>query len=133
MSCDHIQQSLRDGHPLTAAESAHARSCDSCLEAWLDSTVTQALDAKPEVGIPANFAARVASNLPEKPIAAPRPIPRAPHWGLTTATLLIAIGMVAMAVAHPVGINTWTGIVFLSLVVTEVSGIALWLGRRSSS
>lgn len=131
MSCNYIQQILSNGRPLTAAESAHVETCDSCLEAWLDSTVTQALDARPEVSIPADFAARIVSNLPEKPIATPRLVPRMHHWGLITATLLIAVGMIAMAVTHPVSINSWTGIVFLSLVVTEVSGIALWLGRRS--
>jgi hypothetical protein len=129
MSCGEIQHALRHGRALTAEQSAHAEDCDACLNVWLDATVTRALDAKPEVEIPSDFAARVASNLPAK--RTPSNIrSRANHWGLTTAVLLVAAGMIAMTATHPVAMNTWTGVVFLSLVVTEVAGIALWLGQR---
>jgi hypothetical protein len=128
MSCEAMQQRLRQGRTLTAAESAHVKGCDTCLEAWLDATVTQALDAKPEVEIPADFAARVVRGLPAKRGAVGVSRKRSPHWGLATAIVLVAAGLIAMTVADPVRANTWIGALFLGLVVSEIAGIALWLG-----
>jgi hypothetical protein len=140
MSCEAVQQTLRQGRALTAAERAHVDGCDACLDAWLDATVTQALDAKPEVKIPADFVARVMAGLPEKRDEGrvrQNSVRGGSYWGLITAILLVAAGMVAMAVADPVRANTWIGMVFLVLVVSEIAGIALWLsvgrlGRRAS-
>jgi hypothetical protein len=128
INCDELRQALKQGRALTTAESAHVEGCDSCLEAWLDATVTQALDAKPEVKIPADFAARVARGLSAKRGAVGASRERSPHWGLATASLLVAAGLIAMAVADPVRVNTWVGVVFVTLVVSEIAGIALWLG-----
>jgi hypothetical protein len=107
-------------------------SCEACLEAWLDATVTQALDAKPEVSVPADFAARIAMELPEKRSVAHRSQEPTPHWGLLTSIVLVAVGMVTMAVADPVNVHSWTGVIFVTLVVTEIAGIALWLGTGHS-
>ncbi|MGC2161726.1 MAG: hypothetical protein WA634_07460 [Silvibacterium sp.] len=130
VNCDELRPALKHGRALTAAQQAHMDGCENCLEAWLDATVTQALDAKPEVAIPADFAARVAAGLKvsgtEKRVAAQR----SPHWGLLTASLLVAAGMIAVAVADPNSAHTRMGIVFMALVVTEIAGIALWLGTR---
>lgn len=127
VSCSELKTTLEQGRALTAEETAHAVRCDECREAWLDVTIVQALEAKPEVEIPADFAARVAQRLPAKRIAGHRL-----HWGLTIAILLVAVGMVAMAFADPVAVNTWTGKAFMALVVSEIAGIALWLGGRGS-
>jgi hypothetical protein len=129
MNCAKIQSELRCSGALSAADTAHMEDCDVCLEAWLDATVTQALDAKPEVHIPADFAARVAAR-----VAAQRKAPVAPRvgaprsWGLLTAILLVAVGLVAMAMADPGALNTRMGAVFMLLVASEIAGIALWLG-----
>ena len=122
--CDELRAALRRGGALTAAEAAHVEGCGECLEAWLDQTVTEALDAKPVVEVPAGFAARVAAGLPQKRMAARRD----GHWGLTTASLLVAVGLFAAAFADPAMMKTEMGVVFAALVVTEIAGIALWLG-----
>jgi hypothetical protein len=126
--CVELQPALRQGRALTAAESAHIEQCENCLDAWLDATVTQTLDTKPEVRIPDDFSARVAENLPEKRSAARGARGPARHWGLLTAIVLVAVGMVAAAVADPRGVNTRLGMIVMALVVAEIAGIALWLG-----
>ncbi len=69
-------------------------NCDDCFTAWLDDSVTQALDTKPEVDIPDGFAARVAAQLPAQRSAARRSdgVARggARQLGLLTAILLVA-------------------------------------------
>jgi hypothetical protein len=124
VSCDELRVALRQTRTLTAPEAAHVEGCDACLEVWLDATVTQALDAKPEVKIPSEFAARIADGLPEKHMAAGR----SPQWGLMTAVALVAVGMIALAIGYPAVMKGEMGVVFTALVVTEIAGIALWLG-----
>lgn len=133
MSCERLRPMLEQGRALTAAESVHVEGCNACLEAWLDATVTKALYTKPEVPIPADFAARVAARLPEKSghFLPSRGYDR--PWGLLAAILLVVVGLVAMAVADPVGLNTRLGMIFMGLVVTEIAGIALWLGPKAGN
>jgi hypothetical protein len=131
MDCGALRQAFAQGRPLTAAEQAHVDGCEACLDAWLDSTVTEALNEKPEVGIPADFAARVAAGLPEKRVSARGTPNRMRHWGLIAAVIVAAVVLVAIAVANPVKVNTWIGMGLLVLVVSEVAGIALWLGART--
>lgn len=128
VSCAELKRTLEQGRRLTAEEAEHAVRCDECREAWLDATIVQALEAKPEIVIPADFAARVAQRLPAKQAAA-----RRSHWGLTTATLLVAAGLATMAFADPVATNTWTGSLFTALVVSEIAGIGLWLGAGGTT
>ncbi|MFZ0662611.1 MAG: hypothetical protein WAM66_07965 [Acidobacteriaceae bacterium] len=128
VSCAELKAALEHRRALTAEETAHAVRCDECREAWLNATVVRALEAKPEVEIPADFAARVARRLPAKRAATSRS-----HWGLTIAILLVAAGLAAMAFAYPMTVNTWTGRVFMALVVSEIAGIALWLGARATA
>jgi hypothetical protein len=113
-------------------ESAHVEHCDVCLQLWLDATVTQVLDAKPAVKVPADFAARVAAHLPEKrstPAGARGSMSgRGRHWGLITATVLVACGLIGTAIADPAGLTTRMGVIFLLLAASEIAGIALWLG-----
>jgi uncharacterized membrane protein YcjF (UPF0283 family) len=128
VSCAELKAVLEQRRALTAEETAHAVRCDECREALLDATVVQALEAKPEIEIPADFAARVAQRLPAKRAAA-----RRSYWGLMTAILLVAAGLATMALADPLAVNTWTGSVFMALVVSEIAGIALWLDSRSTA
>jgi hypothetical protein len=132
MICAALRRKLEAKHALAAAESAHVESCDTCLEVWLDATVTEALNAKPEVRIPADFAARVVAQLPEKRDRVRRVRGRERHWGLITAILLVAVGLVAAALADPSGLNSRIGLLFVALVVSEIAGIGLWLGTGSS-
>lgn len=133
MICASLRRKLEGKHALAAAEAAHVESCDSCLEVWLDATVTEALNAKPEVQVPADFAARVASQLPEKRDRVGRVRGRERRWGLIVAILLVAFGLVAAALADPTGLNSRMGLVFLVLVVSEIAGIGLWLGTGEGS
>lgn len=128
LSCTDFRQRLREPHESAAAENAHMEDCDACLDAWLDATVTQTLDKKPEVRIPSDFAARVAAQLPAKRKAAVSVRGRERHWGLLTAVLLIAVGMLAMVFADPRGLNSRMGVIFMLIVASEVAAIALWLG-----
>jgi hypothetical protein len=130
LSCSEFQQALGRSHATTAAELSHMQACDGCLESWLDATVIRTLNRKPEVEIPSGFASRIAKSLPAKRSSKTVSQSRPPHWGLTTAILLLAAGMIAMSVADPIHIHTWTGALFITLVVSEISGIALWLGQR---
>jgi hypothetical protein len=123
VNCEHVQSALAQSRGLMPAELAHVESCDVCMEAWL----TQALDAKPEVQIPADFAARVVANLPEKRAAVRVRQNYERHWGLLTAILLVAAGLIAAAVADPTGLTTRIGVIFMLLVVSEIAGITLWL------
>ena len=128
MNCADTQRALREARALTAAEAAHMENCDACLEL----AVTEALDAKPQVHIPADFAARVAAQVPAKHNVPVAPRVRTHHWGLLTAILLIAVGLTAAAFADPSGLNTRMGAVFMLLVASEIAGIALWLGPKST-
>jgi len=128
MNCDSMQSAMKQGRTLTVAELAHVESCDACLEAWLDATVTQVLDAKPEVRIPQDFAARVASGLPEKQVVqAQRERGREQHWGLATAVVLVALGLLAAVVADPRMMTTDIGVIAMTIVAAEIAGIGLWL------
>jgi hypothetical protein len=124
--CEEVESAIAQGRGLSLAESAHVEGCETCLEAWLDATVVAALNAKPEARIPADFAARVAARLPQR--GASRRAMEGRHWGLATAVLLVAVGLVVAAVSDPAGLNTRMGMVFIAVVVSEIAGIGLWLG-----
>lgn len=132
ITCGDVQEVMAQKRALTPAESAHVESCRTCLDAWLDAAVTHALETKPEVPIPADFAARVTAQLPAARGASnpegKKNIRRQESWGLLTAALLIALGMLIAAIADPVSMGTRMGLIFLSLVASEIAAIALWLG-----
>ena len=132
ISCPQLQQGMQQAfkkmRALTAAEATHVENCKECFKAWLDESVTQALDTKPEVEIPDGFAARVAEKLPAKRSVTRRAGKAARQWGLLTAVLLVCVGMLAIAFINPIGVHSRMGMVFMALVVSEIAGIALWLG-----
>ena len=128
MNCEAIQLAARQGRELTAYEAAHLDECDACLDVWL----TAALDEKPEVAIPEDFAARVgllASARPEKPAKAKT----SRHWGVMSAVAVVTVMLVVCfegpAPANSTA-NSWIGPVFLFLVTAEIAGLALWLGPK---
>lgn len=140
VSCAELQRVLRESprqtHTLTGDESSHVEGCDACLEAWLETMVTQALDAKPEVQIPEDFAKRVAAQVPAKqePARVTEGDSRrnGRHWGLLTASVLVAGGLIATAFADPTGWSTRVGVIVTLIVASEIAGIALWLGTGRS-
>jgi hypothetical protein len=122
MNCEALQKALRQGCELTRDQSAHIDECDACMETWL----TAALEAKPAVRIPDDFAARVSAGLPAHP--AKRATTRRPqHLGLTTAVAFITV-LLAVWFSGATPMNSWVGLLFVMLVASEVAGLALWLG-----
>jgi hypothetical protein len=124
VKCNVMQTALREGRELTKDQFAHIKHCDTCVDVWL----TLALEEKPEVSIPGNFAARVGSKLPACPPQ--RAFTRRPrHWGLGAAAILVAVLMV-VCFAGPTQANSWVAPVFLFLVTAEIAGLALWLAPK---
>jgi predicted anti-sigma-YlaC factor YlaD len=124
MNCETLQRTMRDGRELTKEESAHLDECDACMDVWL----TQALDAKPEVMVPADFAARVAAKVPVR--QQKQPIARMQRsWGLATAMAVVTV-LLVVCFRGPGSASSWLGLVFLFLVTAEIAGLALWLGPR---
>ena len=136
MNCEALRSAMGQGRELTAAEQAQMEECDSCRDAWLEATVTHALEAKPEVRIPADFAARIAANLPEKHVVLSQREPiledgRARQWGLLTAAVLVAVGLMAAVAINPGMMKTNMGVIAMTIAAGEVAGIGLWLGLTS--
>jgi hypothetical protein len=126
MNCEALQRAMQHGRALTAEERMHVDGCDACTDAWLDAAVVSALDAKPEVRVPEGFAAKVMAELPES-VARKRERRYTASWGLVTAAVLIAVGLLAAVVADPKLMTTRMGMIFEGLVAAEIAGIALWL------
>lgn len=136
VKCEELQKALRESpgqaHALTTGESAHVEGCDACLNVWLETTVTAALDTKPEVRIPEDFALRVSAKLParDKLVHVAESTARAAqhHWGLFTAIALVTVGLFATVAVDPSALATRMGAIFMLIVAAEIVGIALWLG-----
>jgi predicted anti-sigma-YlaC factor YlaD len=124
MNCEALERALHEGRRLTAHELAHVEDCDECMDVWL----TLALEAKPEVAVPADFAARVAASVPPRRVK--RVALRVPrHWGLITAMAVVTVVLV-VGFPGPKPANSWVGLVFVMVVASEIAGLALWLGPR---
>ena len=123
VNCEALQRILfEQQRELTADEAAHLSACDECMDVLL----TVSLEARPEVELPENFAARVAAKLPAEPPAISR---RPRHAGLTTAMVFVGVLLIVFfAAAKPA--NSWVTMVFVLLVATEIAGLALWLAPR---
>ncbi len=124
VNCEELQRILREGRDFSGDQSGHIEQCDSCMDAWL----TLALDAKPEVEIPANFAARVASGLPARrerwtEVRVQRP------WGVISAMAVVLVVLIVCFAGSPTA-NSWVGLVFVMLIASEIAGLALWLGPK---
>jgi predicted anti-sigma-YlaC factor YlaD len=124
VNCEKLQKMLRDGHEPRTDESAHLEDCDACMDVRL----SLALEAKPEVRIPADFAARVAAMAPAR--RRRQPIIRTQrHWGLAAAMAVVTV-LLMVCFRGPSSTNSWIGPVFLFLVTGEIAALALWLGPR---
>jgi hypothetical protein len=131
MICEALQRTLRESRRLTGEQVTHIDECDACMDAWL----TAALDQKPEVAIPEDFAARVSAGLPAR--RPQRAIKRRPRWGLAAAMAVVTL-LLVVCFAEPTPASSladapahsWIGLVFLFLVTAEITALALWLGPR---
>jgi len=132
VNCEKVQRGLREGHELTRLELAHVDECDTCADASMDAWLTAGLDAKPEVVIPADFAARVAAMAPAR--AEKRQMARTPRhwkypWGVISAMAVVTV-LLVVCFAGPLQLSYWVETTFVLLVATEIAGLALWLGPR---
>jgi len=126
VNCRAVQQALREGRELIGEQSVHFDECEACRDAYMDAWLTAALDAKPEVAIPADFAARVAAMAPARPEKRARVrTPR--YWGVISAMAIVTVILiVCFASSKPA--NSWVSLVLVMLVTAEIAGLALWLG-----
>ena len=124
MNCEALERALHEGRKLTKEQLAHVENCDECMDVWL----TLALEAKPEVAVPADFAARVAASVPpRREKRATLRVPR--HWGLITAMAVVTVVLV-VGFPSPKPANSWVGLGFVMVVASEIAGLALWLGPK---
>ena len=99
-----------------------------------EARVDRALERRPEITIPADFAARVARSLPAKePLHAQiRPV-----FGQTAGYVALAAMMVVLLVLariHPEAFEAGRGFVFAVelVLVAQLLAVGFWLGTRSS-
>lgn len=136
--CEGVRGSLLARRELTAAERVHAETCAVCADALMETEIEAALEVKPEVAVPAEFAARVAMRAREEKSVRRwvqgglrKRWPRR-HVGLDAAVglLLVLLAVVTMSDPHWL-MGAGTARMELMLVLAgEVAGLALWLGLR---
>jgi hypothetical protein len=91
----------------------------------LDARIGEALEAKPEVEIPAGFAARVAGRLPSRSVVLLTPA----RYGLLVMRIAMAVLTVAIVVMAMRGIaRTTVGVSLEWMLCAELVGIGMWLG-----
>jgi hypothetical protein len=96
----------------------------------LEAAITRALDRKPEVAVPVDFAARVRSALPAQvKVKARRSVGREAAM-VAAAGLVLALCVLAPHARRP----SFESVAFdLEMVlVVELMGVAMWLGTRRS-
>jgi hypothetical protein len=92
----------------------------------LDRRLTRALETAPEVRIPTDFAARVASRVPVRPIVASKPT----HYGDYASLLGV---LVTLAALFCLGIQTHNGPAFTfveSFLLAEFIALTFWVSIR---
>lgn len=137
--CEAVRRALLKRRELTGAERSHAEMCPVCADAVMETEVEAALETKPEVAVPADFAARVTMRA-QGENGAQRWVrqgmrKRWPgrHVGLDVAVGLLLALLVVVTMRDPHWLTATGGTVGLTLMLAlagEVAGLALWLGLR---
>jgi hypothetical protein len=135
--CEAVRRALLDGRELTENQLAHAEVCAVCADAVMETEIEAALEAKPGVVVPADFAARVAMRAgDEKSVrrwvrqGLRKRWPRHVGLGVAVGILLALLAVVTMSDPRWL-MTTGTARLALMLVLAgEVAGLALWLGMR---
>jgi hypothetical protein len=113
-----------DYHPMNPADLSHAAAEPASAE--LDQRLTRALEIAPEVPIPADFAARVASRVPARPIVTSKPT----HYGDFASFLGVLLTLAAL---FWLGIQTHNGPAFTfveSFLLAEFIALTFWVSIR---
>jgi len=124
-NCEVMQRAMREGRRLAKHERAHVDDCQACMDAWL----TTLLEEKPQVAIPEDFAARVAAMAPARQRKKREAAPGRKPWGLAAAIAIVSV-LLAVWFSGPAPANSSIGVVFVMLVASEITALALWLGPR---
>lgn len=136
--CEVVRRALLKRRELTAEERAHAEMCPLCAEALMETEIEAALELNPEVEVPAEFAAHVATRAREEKSVRRwvrqglrRRWPRQ-HLGFDVAVGLLLALLAVVTMSDPQWLTaTGTARTDLLLVLAgEVAGLALWLGLR---
>jgi hypothetical protein len=92
-----------------------------------DAVVTRAIERRPEVSVPVNFAARVAAALPSQ-----RPRRNPMQVGRIAAFVAAGVLAVAMCLLAPHATPTFGSLAFdfELVVIVQLGGIAYWLTAR---
>ena len=94
-----------------------------------EAAITRALDRKPEVVVPADFAAKVRAALPAQPkVRAQRSVGRIAA-GVAAVGLVLALCWLAPHVRPSFGSMAFD---LEMVLVVELMGVAAWLGMRRS-
>ncbi|GGA75431.1 hypothetical protein GCM10011507_28490 [Edaphobacter acidisoli] len=107
-----------------------AINLEEALLQALDTKIVQALEMQPEVAIPANFAARVASQVPVRRSAIRRAVLLRPtHYGLKAMVAsLVALAVILVALlANHFG-HTAIGQVMEWIIYSQFLLLAVWFG-----
>ncbi len=90
----------------------------------MDARLTRALERKPAVAVPSEFAARVAAQVPARASVAVR----VPHYGLLAARIGVAVLLVALvAMAMRTTGHSVLGVALEWVLCAELAGLAGWL------
>jgi hypothetical protein len=107
-------------------------SDDSKRTEQVETMVVRALERKPEIEVPTDFAARVAQSLPAKPASQ---LPIRPIFGRVAgylAAVAVMVGLLVLAKTHPEALEAGRGFVFGMeiLLLAQLLAVGLWLGMR---
>ncbi len=100
---------------------------DDALLAELDERLMRALEARPEVHIPTDFASRVASQLPATKAVSLTPT----HYGrnaMLISMVVLAVALLALAL-HSADHST-LGLTLEWILCAQFLSIAVWFGTR---
>jgi hypothetical protein len=95
----------------------------------LDRRLASALEAAPEVRIPADFAARVASQVPARPVVSLTQT----HYGDYAMLLGIVVTLAALFIFGLLAPDRHTFNVVESFLLTDFVGLTVWLSVRRYS
>jgi hypothetical protein len=94
-----------------------------------EAAITRALDRKPEVVVPADFASKVRASLPARPkVRTQRSVGRMAA-GVATVGLVVALCWLAPHARPSFGSMAFD---LEMVLVVELMGVAAWLGMRRS-
>ena len=135
--CEAVRRALLDDRELTVKQLAHAETCAVCADAVMETEIAVALEAKPEVAVPAGFSARVAMRArDEKSVrrwvrqGLRKRLPRHAGLGVAVGLLLALLAVVTMSDPRWLAATGTVRIGLMLVLAGEVAGLALWLGLR---